>query len=212
MAKQSKDGLREKIDASSLLAALLERSSTPMLVADDDRLYIEANAAACELLGYSRDQLLTMTVEEISPPELASQAPEMFERFKKEGTMEGPFTVVDADGKNHQVQFSATANVLPGAHLSIFVESHLVDEALDADKRTVDGETDGSPNLSTREREVLTLLALGETNQTIAEKLHLAPETVRNYTRSARAKLGARSRSQAIAIAVASGQLDLDGS
>lgn len=67
----------------------------------------------------------------------------------------------------------------------------------------------GVTSLTDREKEVLTLLALGETNATIADQLHLSPETIRSHTRSARLRLGARSRSHAIALAIHSGQLDL---
>lgn len=73
----------------------------------------------------------------------------------------------------------------------------------------LEGSTDGAA-LSEREKEVLTLLAMGESNPSIAKQLHLSPETIRNYTRMARLKLGARSRSHAIAIAALTGQLDKD--
>lgn len=203
-------GLRERIDATSLLAALLERSSTPMFVADDERRYIEINRAACELLGYSRDELLEMKIEEISSPELRPRAAEMFEEFKTAGTLSGPYTVLTKDGDEVSVHYSATANVMPGIHLSICLVDEMIDSVLDQDGSAEDGA--GRPDLvlTQREREVMTLLALGESNQTIASKLHLAPETVRNYTRSARQKLGAKSRSHAIAIAARSGQLDID--
>lgn len=67
-----------------------------------------------------------------------------------------------------------------------------------------------SARLTDREREVLTLLDLGENNSSIAALLHLSPETVRSHTRSARTRLGARSRSHAIALAISSGQIAPD--
>ena len=56
--------------------------------------------------------------------------------------------------------------------------------------------------LSPRERQVLDLLADGFTGQGIAQKLFLSPETVRTHVRNATTKLGARTRVQAVAVAV----------
>jgi DNA-binding CsgD family transcriptional regulator len=58
----------------------------------------------------------------------------------------------------------------------------------------------GAP-LSGREREILSLLAAGESGAQIAEALVLSPETVRTHIRNAMSKLGASSRAQAVALA-----------
>ena len=72
----------------------------------------------------------------------------------------------------------------------------------------------GSPtlprqHLSPREREVMTHLAGGATGTEIAELLQISPETVRNHIRSAREKLGARTRAHAIARALQTGEIVL---
>jgi len=69
--------------------------------------------------------------------------------------------------------------------------------------------------LTLREREVLTALAQGEDNTTVARALRLSPETVRTYVSRILAKLGATSRAQLVAIAHRSGlpeggQTDVD--
>ena len=63
----------------------------------------------------------------------------------------------------------------------------------DADRR-VRSEADV---LSTREREVLALLAVGLTNRAIGEELYLSTDTVKTYVRRVYAKLGVRNRAQA---------------
>jgi DNA-binding NarL/FixJ family response regulator len=55
--------------------------------------------------------------------------------------------------------------------------------------------------LTVREREVLTALAQGEDNSTVARAMRLSPETVRTYVSRILAKLGASSRAQLVAIA-----------
>jgi DNA-binding NarL/FixJ family response regulator len=59
--------------------------------------------------------------------------------------------------------------------------------------------------LSPREREVLALLADGLSGADIAGQLFLSAETVRTHVRNAIQKLGARTRTQAVAMLVAAG-------
>lgn len=54
------------------------------------------------------------------------------------------------------------------------------------------------PELSASERKVLELIAHGEYNQTISERLALSPKTVRNYISNIFAKLQVADRAQAI--------------
>jgi DNA-binding CsgD family transcriptional regulator len=63
----------------------------------------------------------------------------------------------------------------------------------------------GTRPLSAREREVLGYLAEGLSGAAIAERLVLSPETVRTHVRNAMEKLGASTRSQAVALALESG-------
>ena len=64
--------------------------------------------------------------------------------------------------------------------------------------------------LSRRERTVLALAAQGLTTAEIADELVLAPSTIESHIRRACARIGARNRSHAITLALATGQLELD--
>jgi len=57
------------------------------------------------------------------------------------------------------------------------------------------------PELTPQERLTLELIALGLDGKQIADRLVVSPKTVRNYTSRIYAKLGARSRGQAIVLA-----------
>lgn len=59
-----------------------------------------------------------------------------------------------------------------------------------------------------REREVLSLLAQGHSNPEIANRLHLARGTVRNYVSGILQKLGVSDRTQAAIVAVQRGLVD----
>jgi DNA-binding NarL/FixJ family response regulator len=59
--------------------------------------------------------------------------------------------------------------------------------------------------LTGREREVLTLVAGGLSNDEIAERLDLRPLTAKTHVNRAMMKLGARDRAQLVVIAYESG-------
>lgn len=64
--------------------------------------------------------------------------------------------------------------------------------------------------LSVREQEVMAYVAQGLTNREIGEQLHISDKTVRNHVIHCIAKLGARDRTEATALALQRGLLKLD--
>lgn len=62
-----------------------------------------------------------------------------------------------------------------------------------------------TPDLSKREREILRLLSHGLTNEEIGKQIYISPETVRTHVRRAIGKLGAKTRTQAVATALRQG-------
>jgi len=67
--------------------------------------------------------------------------------------------------------------------------------------------TDGDP-LSDREREVLRLLALGHTNQEIAQKLHISVRTAEAHRAHIMQKLGLSTRAELVRYALGKGMLE----
>ena len=66
-------------------------------------------------------------------------------------------------------------------------------------------------SLTSREREVLTLLARGLSQADIAGTLVISPKTVGTHIQRVLAKLGVRSRAQAVALAHTQGLADVEG-
>jgi len=64
--------------------------------------------------------------------------------------------------------------------------------------------------LSQRETEVLRLLAMGYTNQQIADKLYLSVRTVETYKARLKEKLGAKGRADLVRYAIETGHMDLE--
>lgn len=58
---------------------------------------------------------------------------------------------------------------------------------------------DGLPLLSTRQLDVLRLIAAGLTNEEMGRELFIAPDTVRTHVRDLLNRLGAKNRPQAVA-------------
>ena len=68
----------------------------------------------------------------------------------------------------------------------------------------------GRATLTTRELEVLRLVALGLKNKEIAEKLFISDYTVRNHVINVLEKLGTRDRTEAISVAIRQGLVSLE--
>jgi DNA-binding CsgD family transcriptional regulator len=91
----------------------------------------------------------------------------------------------------------------------IEVESGLVRRVLGFRSRREAREAAERPTgeLTPREREVFQLLAEGYNAREIAERLVLSPATVRTHVQNAISRLGARTRVQAIAMAITRGEI-----
>ncbi|WP_281319702.1 sensor histidine kinase [Polyangium sp. y55x31] len=89
-----------------------------ILVANDDGRFLEANAAACNLLGRSREEILGLTIHEITPGHGNARFEELWRTFLREGTQAGHFTFVRGDGSTVDVEYHARANVVPGCHVA----------------------------------------------------------------------------------------------
>lgn len=178
---------------------LFDRSTTAILVAGDDRRYVDANPAALLLTGYTRRQLLARRVDDLVAPDAAHPVAECWTRFLETGAATATLDLVVARGRRIRVGHSSVANAGAGLHVSIVVPLRRRDAP--------DGRVAG-PAVSRREREVLALLARGHDGPQIAEQLVLSPATVRTHVNNAMRKLGARTRAHAIALAIRGGVVD----
>jgi DNA-binding NarL/FixJ family response regulator len=85
------------------------------------------------------------------------------------------------------------------------VTRRLIDTYVSRPRPSTKTELDGLGELTTREREVLGLIATGLTNAEIAEALQLSPLTAKTHVSRILMKLGARDRVQLVVIAYQSG-------
>jgi PAS domain S-box-containing protein len=59
------------------------------------------------LLGYSREELLAKTIDDIADPELRAQVPETFGEYVKQGDMEGTYSLLGKDGSRIPIRYQA---------------------------------------------------------------------------------------------------------
>ncbi len=97
--------------------AVFDSALEAMIVADDDGNYVDVNPAACELLGRTRDEAIALNAADIAPPGVDVAA--WWRAFLEAGSACGELIVVRSDGCLRVADFSATANITPGRHLSV---------------------------------------------------------------------------------------------
>ena len=87
---------------------LFEENPLPMWVVDvHTRELLAVNAATCRHYGYSRDQMLAMTVEQMRVPEEVEQLRLEFEQHRGVQTAEGTRRHITADGRIIEVAIEA---------------------------------------------------------------------------------------------------------
>ena len=186
-------------------------SSQALLVVDEQAVCQEASLGACRMLGLARAEVVGRPVEDLL--ELASRDSfdHVWQAFRASGGHAEPF-VLDAPAKALEVGITVTAGVLPDRHL-IRLDPVSASEQSPAEPEVAPGPAAPGPNgrfpdqaapraPTAREREVLALLAGGATDGQIATMLELSPATVQTHVRNAKAKLGAKTRAQAVALAI----------
>lgn len=74
---------------------------------DANRHYVEVTDGVCRLLGYSREELLAKTIDDIADPELRAQVPDTFGEYVKQGEMEGTYSLLGKDGSRIPIRYRA---------------------------------------------------------------------------------------------------------
>jgi PAS domain S-box-containing protein len=101
---------KERKEAEEKYRDLFEHANDAILLVDDDLRYIEANRKAEEVLGYSRDELLTMKITDIIPAEQAARSAVEFEKLRTDGSYEHFIGKVrKRDGQMADVEVSSSA-------------------------------------------------------------------------------------------------------
>jgi PAS domain S-box-containing protein len=89
-----------------------------MLIADDDRFWLEGNSAAAELLGIDPEEIAGKRLDEFAGGD-PDATDARWRQFLLDGEMTDAFDIRRADGEVRHVEFGARANFMAGRHLSV---------------------------------------------------------------------------------------------
>ena len=113
-------------DRARHIATGTDQAMISVLVANDDARYVEANSAICALTGYSRDELLEMSIWDLSAEEVVERGQRAWKRFLREGRFEGSYRIRRSTGEHVTIRCSSAANVVPGLHVSTMAPPKLL--------------------------------------------------------------------------------------
>lgn len=99
--------------------ALFEAAQDAVLIADDERRYVDANPAASALFGVQRENLRGRRVDEFIEDVKGDSVDNAWQNFQVEGIQRGECRLLRPDHTEHHLEYSARANFAPGLHLSI---------------------------------------------------------------------------------------------
>ena len=102
--------------------AIFRKFEAAILIADDDANYVLVNQAACELLGFTEEELLQKNVFDITPVTERKTGRKMWQDFIAKGNLTGEYKLSDSQGDLKFIKFTATANIQPHLHMSILHE------------------------------------------------------------------------------------------
>ncbi len=108
----------EPLIQASLIGEAVDNGPAAIFVADDEGRYIAVNTFACELLGYTRSELLSLTVQDVAPDEAAAAS---FAKLLRDGVLEGTTVVRHKDGGDVTIEWRATRTTAAGMEFFVAV-------------------------------------------------------------------------------------------
>jgi PAS domain S-box-containing protein len=106
----------EVLIQTALLGEAIDQGPALVFIADDDMRYIAVNRFACESLGYTRDELLGMSVSDIARE---PDAPVEYEEMQEQGFRRGKALLTRKDGSSVTLDYRAARTRV--ANLGLYV-------------------------------------------------------------------------------------------
>ncbi len=177
------------------------------LIAVPEGRWLRVNSALCDLLRYDQDDLVGMSWRDLTHPD--DLAADLARAAAMQRGELGPYEVekryLRKDGSVVWTQVNASLVFgTSGEPIYSIAQFQDITERKRAELVAAQARrrhADAGP-LTPREREVLALLAEGLTSADAAAQLGLSAETIETHVRRALRKLGARSRTHAVALAL----------
>ncbi|MBS2026330.1 MAG: PAS domain S-box protein [Deltaproteobacteria bacterium] len=145
-SRQTAEEARDRLDRSERnLRELIELAPDAFFLADLDARFIDVNQAACEMLGYTRQELIGKTILDIIPAEDVARLMETRSKLLAPGKVErGEWRHKRKDGSYLPVDVSA--NILPDGRWQAFVRDITQRKRLDEERQIFQALLENSPD------------------------------------------------------------------
>jgi PAS domain S-box-containing protein len=108
----------EALIQTALLGEATDEGPALVFIADDEMRYIAVNRCACRTLGYTRDELLTLRVDEVARE---PEAPMQFDEMLARGFRHGTAVLTRKDGATVDFLYRASKTQLAGMNFFVSV-------------------------------------------------------------------------------------------
>ena len=105
----------------------LEAVPAAALLVDDAGHYVAVNRRACELTGYTREELLARSIPDLTSPEELAAQERLWRSFERTQHQSGKYRIVGKDGAQVEVAYDAFWDIIPGIHASFLRTIRLAD-------------------------------------------------------------------------------------
>ena len=109
-------------ESEARFQAVFANALDAIMLADDSGRYVDVNPAACALLGYTREELITQTLASLAPPPQREAFADIWAELRARGEQTGEYELVRRDGTPVTLAYRAVANILPGLHLTVLID------------------------------------------------------------------------------------------
>ncbi|MCA9915507.1 MAG: PAS domain-containing sensor histidine kinase, partial [Anaerolineae bacterium] len=107
------------VNNEAKFSAIFEHTQDAILLSNNDAIYTDVNPAACEMLGYTREELIGKTVWDLTPAEHQDAGKQAWDDFAVVGNLSGYYPLLCKDGRQIIVDYRAVYDILPGMHFSV---------------------------------------------------------------------------------------------
>jgi DNA-binding CsgD family transcriptional regulator len=185
-----------------VLWAFIDTAPVALMAADSERRILRVNPRWSDLTGYDAAGAMAMRVDDLLAPESRPGIDMRWSDLLTAGLATARIVILRPDHTRVAVRYGGFANVVDGVHVAAYLAEPGQDPRAMRPARAR-----RAGQLTRREQESLRLVAMGMTTTAAAGQLGISPETVRTHVRNAMNKLGARTRAQAIAVAMRDGEI-----
>jgi two-component system, NarL family, sensor kinase len=109
----------EREESRRRLQALFDTAIDGIVFIDSDGRYVDANPAFCDMLGYTREEILRMKVTDIPPVDQRDNALAVWQEAIEGKRISGEVRLQRKDGEILEIEYRFVGNVLPALHCAL---------------------------------------------------------------------------------------------